>query len=280
MSEISAPMRIPAMEIGDGDRQRLDIALVDVELIYRAAPEAWHSALMPVAIAPIIMHRYEKFLHAFSLVGMVERSVQNISLGSKLSDHVSPGLIFVGGEIVGSALLTPRGSRDFGCRPADAGRAAALDHFWAAFDRAGAVEIETELRPSKARRPSAPAGMFQQPCDLAALVASISLCDNLLPVVLSPPSDACWVERLAPPPDGFSLSSKAATSSALNCLSSDFGLDACFLDRLVGVLAVRRLGGLRLSGRLRPGFRRRRESAAVWPRQVDLRLSLQPRHRA
>ncbi len=79
--------------------------------------------------------------------------------------------------------------------------------------------------------------------------ASISLCDSFEPpVVRSPPSAACWVERLAPPPAAFSLLSSAATSSASNSFSSDFGLAASFFAGFSaslrsGALAVWAFGG-------------------------------------
>ena len=42
---------------------------------------------------------------------------------------------------------------------------------------------------------------------------------------------------LAPPPDGFCLSSSAEISSALNCFSSDFGFEeALITGRVVGGL--------------------------------------------
>src|SRR5262249_30527759 len=101
---------------------------------------------------------------------------------------------------------------------------------------------------------AAPAGTFQQRL-IWPFSASISLWLSFVPMlVLSPPSEASSLERLAPPPDGFSLLSSAATSSALNCFSSDFGLLACLTSGFSaslrsGVLAVSACGGFgRASG--------------------------------
>ena len=65
-------------------------------------------------------------------------------------------------------------------------------------------------------------------------------------MVLSPPSDACSVERLAPPPDGLLLVEERRHLVGVEFLLVGFRLGRGFLHRLVGFLAVRRLGGLRL----------------------------------
>ena len=87
--------------------------------------------------------------------------------------------------------------------------------------------------------------MFQQRCTWLRR-ASISLCDSLAAlVVFSPPSAACSVERLAPPPEAFSLLSSAATWSASNSLLLGLRLGyAC----LTGFSASLRSGALAVCG--------------------------------
>ena len=131
--------RIPALKIGDGDRQRLDSALVDVEYdlrLRRKRGKCTHAG----GHCPDHHERDEKFLHAFSLVCMASDRLEHVTR-VEIERHISPVVIFVGGEIVRSAFLHRADCR-FGCRPAGPGRGAALDHFWPTVNHAGAVEMK------------------------------------------------------------------------------------------------------------------------------------------
>ncbi|MOA46603.1 hypothetical protein D3C78_1691350 [compost metagenome] len=76
-------------------------------------------------------------------------------------------------------------------------------------------------------------GMICQFFWIAPRSASISVWLSVEPPVdFLPPRAACWVERLAPPPEGACLFKSAATSSALKSLSfeeADFAV-SCFFS--------------------------------------------------
>ena len=199
-------------------------------------------------------HRLQEVLHAAQPLRCRSRAdAQNISLGSKLT-MTSAQLRICRRAVVGRARS--RFARRRAARCSSNCRAAARRSTsgWPSILPArSSLKRDRDLagsRPSSAGRhvpAAARAGRAAHPS---------SLCDSFCRrSSSSPPSEASSVERLAPPPDGFSLLRSAATSSALNSCLVGLRLGAASFTRLVGVLAVRRLGGLRPRGGLRLALR-------------------------
>src|SRR5690606_4796151 len=185
-----------------------------------------------------------------------------MSLGSKLTTTSAQVSYLSAGRLKGAHFCTARTADSAAVRPGPD----------------DAPPLMTSGRPSsspeRSRRnrtdtfsvsaSSTPAGMFQQR-PRACRSASISLADSLLaPVFLSPPSEACWLERLAPPPDAFSLFSKAAILSSRD-LSLDSGREeACF----AGLSDSLRSGAFAVSAWATCGFGRAAGAGALSGRRV------------